>query len=126
MNNFRKQQTKLIFHFIHLFQGNPSYKEIYLTSQQKFFPINGKELVINYTDNENSYKYYIAEKIYLIGDNYKSEKTFLIEVNKYIDNHYNVITDRILDKKTFSLEIIVYSKIKKCLEEIDVLINIKI
>ena len=42
MNNFRKQQTKLIFHFIHLFQGNPSYKGIYLTSQKKFFSYKWK------------------------------------------------------------------------------------
>lgn len=115
MNIFRSQPTKLYFHFIHIFNQNKTYKTIYFPSQNKTYDIEGKDLIINYTNN--TYPFYnINEKIYLFNENGK--KDFIIVVNKFTDNHYNILIDVIENKKTFSLEIIIYSKIRNNLEEI--------
>lgn len=125
INNFRAQQTKLIFHFIHIFPDSKTYKKIYLPSQNIFLDIKGKDLTIDFTDKKYPYKYNISEKFILFND-IDDKKTFLIIINKNVENHYNIIIDKTQDKKTFSLEIIVYSKIKKCLHEINKLENLKL
>ena len=117
INNFRSQQTKLIFHFIRFFNNNKSYKSIYFPSQNQLFNIKGKNLIISYIDKQYPFNYNVAEKLALI-DEKGNKKNFIIVVNKYVENHYNIIIDRIENKKTYSLEIIVYSKIKKFLKEI--------
>ena len=126
MKVFRTQPTRLYFHFIQLSNHNKYYKAIYLPSQDKTYDIKGKELIIDYKDNNHPFKYNIAEKICLFADN--GMKSFIIVVNKYAENHYNIILDIFenKNKKTFSLEIIIYSRIKKNLEEINKLKNLSI
>ena len=126
MNNFRAQKTKLIFHFLKLFKGK-IYKYLYVSSQNILIDIVDKdknEFMIEYIDHEYPYKYNITEEIILVGEK-DEKKIFLITINKYIENHYNVIIDNFEKEKTFSLEVIIYSKIKKCLEEIIKMENIK-
>ena len=53
-------------------------------------------------------------------------KTFIIVVNKYVENHYNIIIDKIENQKSYSLEIVTYSKIKKCIQEFEKLENFQI
>ena len=124
MNNFRMQSTKLTFHFIKLFDKNQSYKVMRIPSQHKIFKINCQSITIDYIDNIYPYKYNVAEKFLLIDEN-EQKKDFLIVVNKYVENHYNIIIDKIEDK-TYSLEIIFYSKISRCLQEIAKLIKLNI
>ena len=125
INNFRTQQTKLIFHFIKLLNDGLKYKYMYISSQNKFLDIEEKDLIIDYKDNEYPYKYNITETLILL-DNNNNQKQFLITINKYVENHYNIIIDVFENAKTFSLETIIYSKIRKCLKEIEKLDNIKI
>ena len=108
MNNFRSQQTKLYFHFIRLSNNNKTYDSIYLSFLNEMYDIKGNELIIEYIDVTYPFKYNITEEIglYVGGE----EKYFTIVINKYVDNHYNIILDVLDDKKTFSLEIILYSK----------------
>ena len=75
-------------------------------------------MIIDYQDNEYPFKYNVAENISLFAESGK--KSFVIVINKHAENHYNIILD-IIEKKTYSLEIIIYSIIKKCLEEINYL-----
>ena len=106
MNNFRSHQTKLYFHFIRLSNNNETYDSIHF--QDEWYNIKGNELIIEYIDVTYPFKYNITEEIglYVGGE----EKYFTIVINKYVDNHYNIILDVLDDKKTFSLEIILYSK----------------
>ena len=118
MISFRSQSTKLHFHFITLSNKNDIYKAIRISSFNKTYNIKGsKELIIDYKDNQYPFKYDIAEEISLYAE--KMKKTFVIVVNKYVENHYNVILDVFENKKSYSLEIIIYSIIKKCLDEIN-------
>lgn len=117
MNIFRSQPTKLHFHFITLFKENNIYKELYLPSLNQTYNIKGKELVIDYKDNKYPFKYNVSEEICLFADNMK--KSFIIVINKYVENHYNIILDVFENKKSYSLEIIIYSTIKKFLKEIN-------
>ena len=126
INNFSKKDTKLIFHFVQLSKDNNTYKYLYISSQKKFIQIKNKEFTINYTEDEYPYKYNVSENIVLIDKKNDDKKAFLITVNKYIENHYNIIIDKFKEKKTFSLEVIIYSSIKKCLEEISSLKELKI
>jgi hypothetical protein len=86
--------------------------------------IKDESAVFDYVDNKYSFKYYVAEKIILIGGN-ENNKEFLITVNKYVENHYNIITDIFENHKTYSLEVVAYSKVKKCLNEVENLDCIK-
>ena len=124
MNNFRSQQTKLIFHFIHLSNKNKTYKELCITSQNKIYDIKGEDLIFDYEDKKYTFKYNVSEKIilYLDDENYR---TFFITVNKFCENHYNIIIDKFDNEKTFSLEVVIYSKIKKCLKDINELQKLK-
>ena len=123
MNSFRTKQTILYFHFTRYSNDNKSYKVIYLPSQEKTYNIKGNELIIDYKDTRYPFKYNVAEEITLFDKD--AQKSFIIVVNKFVENHYNVILDINENKKTFSLEIIIYSKIKKCLEEINKLQSLK-
>ena len=112
MNDFKGKPTKLYFHFIRHFSSKQCYKSIYLPSQKQFFNIKGNDLVINYIDKKYTFKYYVAEKIILMDSN-GIKKTFIIVVNKHVENYYNIIIDMDENiKKTYSLEIITYAKTK--------------
>ena len=124
MKNFREQKTKLIFHFKQLFYTNRSYNSIYICSQKKIVDIKDESVAIDYIDEKYSFKYYVEEKIILIGGN-ENNKEFLITVNKYVENHYNIIIDIFENHKTRSLEVVAYSKLKKCLNEVENLDCIK-
>ena len=106
----------MIFHFVRLSNISNIYNSIYFFSLKESFTITEEDLFLEFTDNKYPYKYNITERIVLLGNN--NSKTFLITINKHVENHYNVIIDTYEDKKTYSLEVIIYSKIKKCLEDI--------
>ena len=126
MNDFKGKPTKLYFHFIRHFSSKQCYKSIYLPSQKQFFNIKGNDLVINYIDKKYTFKYYVAEKIILMDSN-GIKKTFIIVVNKHVENYYNIIIDMDENiKKTYSLEIITYAKTKKDLNKIEKLKNLEI
>lgn len=116
MKNFKSQPTKLIFHFIRLSDYNNIYQKLYITSQNKYYEIKEDDLEIDFTDNRYPYKYNIAEEIMLLG--WGKSKTFIIMINKNAENHYNIMIDLFGNKITFSLEIIIYSKIKKYLDNV--------
>ena len=97
INNFRKQPTKLFFHFIQFSNNNQSYTEIYFPSQKRRYDIERKELIIDYKDNNYPFKYNVAEEICLFGIDRK--KDFIIIINKFLENHYNIILDIFEDKK---------------------------
>ena len=118
MKNFKNNKTKLIFHFKQIFKSKKSYNSIYIYSQNKLVNIKDESVTIDYIDERYSYKYFVSEKIELIGDN-ENKKELLIIVNKYVENIYNIIVDIFEKEKTYSLEVVVYSKIKECLNELE-------
>ena len=103
MNIFRTQPTKLFFHFIQLSNNNKIYKEIYFPSQKRRYNIIGKELIIDYKDNNYPFKYNVAEEICLFAIDRK--KDFIIIINKFLENHYNIILDVFEEKKTLKKNI---------------------
>ena len=126
MNDFKGKPTKLNFHFIRHFSSGQCYKSIYLPSQKQYFDIKGNDVVINYIDKKYTFKYYVAEKLILMGSNC-IKKTFIIVVNKHVENYYNIVIDMDENiKKTYSLEIITYAKTKSDLNKIKTLQNLEI
>ena len=116
MKNFKLKKTKLIFHFFRVSDKNRVYNKLHFYSQKKSYDIIEGDLILEFNDIKYPYKYNIAEKIFLLGDNCPS-KIFIIMINKNVENHYNVILDIFNEKKTFSLEAIIYSSLKKYLEQ---------
>ena len=117
INNFYIKKTRIYFHFIDIYKyDNFKYEKIKFSPTGKEFKIsNNQEVGFEYEDILYPYKYNINEEIILIGKNNEIKK-FLISINKHLENHYNIIINKITDK-AFSLEIIYYSNIKEFFPE---------
>ena len=118
MKNFKNNKTKLIFHFKQIFKSKKSYNSIYIYSQNELVNNKDESVTIDYIDERYPYKYFVSEKIILIGDN-ENKKDFIITINKYVENIYNIIVDIFENEKAYSLEVVAYSKIKKYLNELE-------
>jgi len=113
INNFLSQKTELFFHFINFnHKKNNIFKKLKFSSSEKIYDIENKTLKIDYEDKKYPYRYNITEEIIISND--KKEAKFLIVINKHKQNHYNVIINS-TEERSFSLELIFYSKNEKFL-----------
>ena len=118
INDFYTKKTRIFFHFIDVYKGDifQVYEKIkFSPTGQEFKITNNQEVSFEYEDILYPYKYTINEEIILISKNNETKK-FLISINKHLDNHYNIIINKMVDK-AFSLEIIYYSTNKEFFPE---------